>query len=58
MGEWVASIKSLAADLLAGLDFGLFWLVVERGIEFKEATRGVYHHLGGDGSQRWCPVLK
>jgi len=40
LGEWVASIESLAADLLTGVDFGLFWLVVEPRIEFKEAVKG------------------
>ena len=35
LGEWAASIESLAADLLVSSDFGLFWFVVELGIEFK-----------------------
>ena len=62
----MASIESLATDLLVGVDFGLFWLVVEPGIKFKEAARGyaiisvcmamvqvvVERDSGGHGCQR------
>ncbi|KAJ8446495.1 hypothetical protein Cgig2_027457 [Carnegiea gigantea] len=45
--EWVAPVKSSTADLHAGAVFGPIWLLVEPGIEFKEAARG------GVPSSRW-----
>lgn len=37
--EWVAPVKSSAADLHAGAIFGPIWSVVEPWIKFKEAVR-------------------